>query len=130
MLTVKRFFLACLVFFLATTEDIYALDGWTTFQENESFSISYQKIHCNDLSNGVAFDFFAIRLENKSNQKLNLQWFNSPEEEKDEYYVSLVLGPGEVRQGNCDNYANSPLMVVVKTKPSQPHFADFKFYLL
>ncbi|WPP52966.1 hypothetical protein [Catalinimonas niigatensis] len=117
---------------MATTENIYALDGWTTFQENESFSISYQKIHCNDRSNGVAFDFFAIRLENKSNQKLNLQWFNSPEE--DEQYVSIILAPGEVMQGSCDSYAHNHLMVLIQAESgkaiAKPHFADFKFYRL
>lgn len=133
MIGKKRFSFACLLLFVMATGHVYALDGWTIFQENESFSVSYQKVRCDDRTNGVAFDFFAIRLENKSDKKLNLQWFNSPEGEEatnDEHYVSLILHPAEVMQGNCGNYANNALMVLVKAKSTEPHFADFKFYLL
>jgi hypothetical protein len=132
MIGKKRLWLACLLFFVVTTGDAYAFDGWTIFQENEVFSISYQQVHCDDHGNGVAFDFFAIRLENKSSQKLNLQWFNSPEGEsaRSEQYISLILAPGEVMQGDCNSYANNPLMVWSKANSTKPPFTDFKFYLL
>lgn len=122
----------CLGLIFLLTEQAWAVDGWTTFKDEEAYSISFQRIYCDDSSNGVAFDFYAIRLENKSDRQLNLQWFNTSEDtdRKDENYVSLILAPGEIQQGNCGHYASTPLMVLAKNSTSQPHFSDFKFYLL
>ena len=113
-----------------TTDFAFALDEWTTFKEEEAYSISYRRVHCDDIMNGVSFDFFAIRLENKSDKELNLQWFSSPEGDKDENYVSLILAPGEVMQGNCGSYANNHLMVLASARSVAPNFTDFRFYLL
>ncbi|MDF9798666.1 hypothetical protein OKW21_003929 [Catalinimonas alkaloidigena] len=112
------------------THELLALDEWTTFKEEEAYSISYRRIHCDDFMNGVAFDFFAIRLENKSDKELNLQWFSSPEEDSNENYVSILLAPGEVMQGNCGSYANNHLMVLASARSAEPYFTDFRYYLL
>lgn len=130
LMSKKRICLLCLLSFFMMTYDLLALDEWTTFKEEEAYSISYRRVHCDDIMNGVAFDFFAIRLENKSDKELNLQWFRSPEGGSDENYVSIILAPGEVMQGNCGSYANNHLMVLASARSASPYFTDFKFYLL
>ncbi|WKN29613.1 hypothetical protein PZB74_11620 [Porifericola rhodea] len=110
----------------------FAPSQWVQLKESSAFSVSFRRLRCKDEQNGVSFSFYAIRLENKSNQKINLQWYNAGEGEgqSDENYVSLILQPGEVKEGLCDAYAANPLMVLAQSQSTQPVLSDFKFYLL
>ena len=47
---------------------------WSVYFEDKKIEISYKDILCDDLKNGVSFEYYMIRIVNKTNQTLVINY--------------------------------------------------------
>ena len=76
-------------------------DQWLTYFENKKIKISYEDVTCNDIINGVIFDYYLIKVKNKTSETLVINFYLG-ENEDDENKVAFVLNPNEIKTGSCD----------------------------
>ena len=85
------------LFFVITGSD----SDWSVYFENKKIEISFKEVFCDDVKNGVSFEFYMIKVKNKTNETLVINFYLS-EEENEENKVAFVLNPNEVKIGDCD----------------------------
>ena len=60
----KDKFFSVLTFFSWSTED------WNTYFENKEIAVLYKASLCEDIQNGVSFEYYQIKVENKTKETL------------------------------------------------------------
>lgn len=91
------FFSVLTLFFSWSTED------WNTYFENKEIAVLYKASMCEDIQNGVSFEYYLIQVKNKTDETLVVNFYlGSLEERSEENKVAFVLNPLEVKTGNCD----------------------------
>tara|TARA_B000000441_G_C21488682_1_gene202590 strand:+ start:61 stop:459 length:399 start_codon:yes stop_codon:yes gene_type:complete len=110
-------------------------DPWITYNENENFLISYKLKRCNDIKNGFDFNFYLIKLTNKTGKTLVIDFVlgdpkNSRQREEDK--VIVILGKKESKEGTCwgnDNLSltHSSNMTQKKSIPKEFKLSSINF---
>ena len=110
-------------------------DPWITYDENENFLISYKLKRCNDIKNGFDFNFYLIKLTNKTGKTLVIDFVlgdpkNSRQREEDK--VIVILGKKESKEGTCwgnDNLSltHSSNMTQKKSIPKEFKLSSINF---
>ena len=78
-------------------------EGWKTYFQNKKIEISYRSKVCDDKKNGFSFEYYIIRVENKTNETFVINFILGKEEkENDEDKIAFVLNPNETKTGTCD----------------------------
>ena len=101
------------IFFLTLLAEKSAQsEQWITYNENENFLISYKLKRCNDIKNGFDFNFYLIKLTNKTGKTLVVDFvlgdpINNRQREEDK--VIVILGKRESKEGTCWGYDNLSL---------------------
>ena len=89
--------------------------------EDDQIEISYTETLCDDIKNGVSFEYYLIKVKNKTNETLVVNFYLGEEVNKtEENKVAFVLNPFEIKMGNC-NYQTVDLKLFKrenKTKKS------------
>lgn len=99
--------------------------------------ISYVKSDCK-LDNSFSQDWFLLRVKNDTGKKIKVSWkldlynqdnvcINCNAQNNEDIY-SIVLAPGETREGYCDFKCPAALRVVSKLKDveTKDHYPSFK----
>ena len=73
---------------------------WSVYFENKKIEISFRDELCDDIKNGVSFEYYMIKVKNKTNETLVINYYLG-EEEDEENKVAFVLNPNEVKKGKC-----------------------------
>ena len=73
---------------------------WSVYFENKKIEISFKDVLCDDIKNGVSFEYYMIKVKNKTNETLVINYYLG-EQEDEENKVSFVLNPNEVKKGKC-----------------------------
>ena len=55
---------------------------------------------CDDIRNGVSFEYYMIKVKNKTNETLVINYYLG-EKEDEETKVAFVLNPNEIKKGKC-----------------------------
>ena len=110
-------------------------EQWITYNENENFLISYKLERCNDVKNGFDFNFYLIKLTNKTGKTLVIDFVlgdpkNSRQREEDK--VIVILGKKESKEGTCwgnDNLSltHSSNMTQKKSIPKEFKLSSINF---
>ena len=105
-------------------------DPWITYNENENFLISYKLKRCNDIKNGFDFNFYLIKLTNKTGKTLVIDFVlgdpkNTRQREEDK--VIVILGKRESKEGTCWGYDN--LSITYSNNMTQKKFLSKEFKL-
>ena len=91
------FFSVLTLFFSWLNED------WVPYFENKEIAVYYKTTHCEDIQNGVSFEYYLIQVRNKTNETLVVNFYlGSLNEKSEENKVAFVLNPLEVKSGSCD----------------------------
>ncbi|MCL3781545.1 hypothetical protein EMN47_14230 [Prolixibacteraceae bacterium JC049] len=86
---------------------------WKKFFENEKLTLSVKYADCSDQENGIYQDFYLIRIENKTNQKLLVNWHydlyydgkcTSCNDKDNEFLFRHELKAKEIIEPSCSNY--------------------------
>ena len=75
-------------------------DNWILYQEREKVEISYKSHRCNDKKNGFDFEYYLIKIRNKTNETFVVNFYKGLEE-NEEQKIAFVLKPFEVKTGTC-----------------------------
>jgi len=82
-------------FFILPKEEII-------YFENDKIQISYEEILCEDIKNGVSFEYYQIKVENKTKETLVINFYLGEADKKtEENKVAFVLNPFETKVGSC-----------------------------
>lgn len=95
----------------------YSQAKWNSHYEDKNVKIEYQLADCIDRANDTDFKFYLIRLENKTNHQINVQYYIG-ESVTEENYKSFVLKPSEVKTGNCNEMGSGLLQFLENNKKS------------
>lgn len=74
--------------------------NWAVYFENKKIEISFKDELCDDIKNGVSFEYYMIKVKNKTNETLVINYYLG-EQEDEENKVAFVLNPNEVKKGKC-----------------------------
>ena len=75
---------------------------WITYFENKNIKISYRDTLCDDIQNGFSFNYYLIKIENKTDETFVINFFLGEEKnKKEENKVAFVLNPYETKSGSC-----------------------------
>ena len=99
----------------------FSAEDWIPYFENKEIEISFKTSLCEDIQNGVSFEYYLIKVKNKTNETLVVNFYLGEEVNKtEENKVAFVLNPFEIKMGNC-NYQTVDLKLFKrenKTKKS------------
>ena len=73
---------------------------WSVYFENEKTEISFKDALCDDIKNGVSFEYYMIKVKNKTNETLVINYYLG-DIKNEENKVAFVLKPYEIKEGNC-----------------------------
>lgn len=89
-----------LIFFIWSL--LFPQSGWETYYENKNVQILYASQICDDTQNGFAFAYYMIKVVNKTDETLVVNFQKSKDEiTKDEDKVAFVLNPNQTIEGSC-----------------------------
>lgn len=74
---------------------------WKTYHEDNNVKISFKSHLCKDLKNGFSFEYYLIKVQNKTNETFVINFYKGIEEDE-EQKIAFVLNPNEVRVGRCE----------------------------
>jgi hypothetical protein len=78
-------------------------EDWVPYFENKEIAVYYKTTHCEDIQNGVSFEYYLIQVRNMTNETLVVNFYlGSLNERSEENKVAFVLNPLEVKSGSCD----------------------------
>lgn len=78
--------------------------------EDQSVQVELQTEICSDPHSDLSFEYYVLKVSNKTNEKINLQfWSHGHENESSEFFHSLVLEPQQELQGTCEGERGSGL---------------------
>jgi len=84
------------LFFIITGSD----SDWSVYFENRKIEISFKDVLCDDIRNGVSFEYYMIKVKNKTNETLVINYYLG-EKEDEETKVAFVMNPNEIKKGKC-----------------------------
>ena len=82
------------------------LKDWGLYFENKEIEISFKTSLCEDVQNGVSFEYYLIQVKNKTAETLVVNFhLGNLNEKSEENKIVVVLKPGEIKSGSCDYQA-------------------------
>ena len=84
------------LFFVITGSD----SDWSVYFENKKIEISFKEELCDDVKNGVSFEYYMIKVKNNTNETLVINFYLGDQKDE-ENKVAFVLNPNEIKIGNC-----------------------------
>ena len=84
------------LFFVITGSD----SDWSVYFENKKIEISFKEVLCDDVKNGVSFEYYMIKVKNNTNETLVINFYLGDQKDE-ENKVAFVLNPNEMKIGNC-----------------------------
>ena len=81
------------------------LKDWIPYFENKEIEISFKTTLCEDIQNGVSFEYYLIQVKNKTEETLVVNFYLE-KDKTEENKIAFVLNPLEVKRGSCDYQPN------------------------
>ncbi|MDG1911828.1 MAG: hypothetical protein P8I42_03280 [Flavobacteriaceae bacterium] len=81
------------------------LKDWIPYFENKEIEISFKTSLCEDVQNGVSFEYYLIQVKNKTEETLVVNFYLE-KDKTEENKIAFVLNPLEVKRGSCDYQPN------------------------
>ena len=85
------------LFFVITGSD----SDWSVYFENKKIEISFKEVLCDDVKNGVSFEYYMIKVKNNTNETLVINFYLGDQKDE-ENKVAFVLNPNEIKTGSCN----------------------------
>ena len=85
-----------ILLFVTTGSD----SDWSVYFENKKIEISFKEVFCDDPKNGVSFEYYMIKVKNKTNETLVINFYLGDQKDE-ENKVAFVLNPAEIKTGSC-----------------------------
>ena len=100
---------------------------WSVYFENKKIEISFKDVLCDDTRNGVSFEYYIIKVKNKTNETLIINYYLG-DQKNDENKVAFVLNPYETKIGSC-SYNPIKLKLFKSETKNKKYGSSLKFSL-
>lgn len=103
---------------------------WTTVSATKDYKLSYTYTDCSIPKEGLFAEYVLLRFQNMTNETIELSWFNDTyydgectncDHSKRDTKRTIILKPGEIREGKCGIGLNIGLRVHSKWTKLQGH---------
>lgn len=94
-----------MIFIILLTGLYYSTEDWIPYFENKEIEISFKTTLCEDIQNGVSFEYYLIQVKNKTEETLVVNFYLE-KDKTEENKIAFVLNPLEVKRGSCDYQPN------------------------
>ena len=85
--------------FLLTS--FFQQDDWVLYHQDKKVEIYFKSHTCDDKKNGFSFEYYLIKVRNRTNETFVLNFFKG-NQENEEQKIAFVLNPNEVKVGTCE----------------------------
>ena len=85
--------------FLLTS--FFQQDEWVLYHQDKKIEIYFKSHICDDKKNGYSFEYYLIKVRNRTNETFVVNFFKGIEEDE-EKKIAFVLNPNEFREGSCE----------------------------
>lgn len=100
---------------------------WSVYFEDKKIEISYKGTLCDDIKNGVSFEYYIIKVKNKTNETLVINYYLG-DQKNEENKVAFVLNPSETKIGSC-SYDPIKLKLFKSETKNKKYGSSLKFSL-
>ena len=100
---------------------------WSVYFEDKKIEISYKGTLCDDIKNGVSFEYYIIKVKNKTNETLIINYYLG-DQKNEENKVAFVLNPSETKIGSC-SYNPIKLKLFKSETKNKKYGSSLKFSL-
>ena len=100
---------------------------WSVYFEDKKIEISYKGTLCDDIKNGVSFEYYIIKVKNKTNETLVINYYLG-DQKNEENKVAFVLNPSETKIGSC-SYDQIKLKLFKSETKNKKYGSSLKFSL-
>lgn len=100
---------------------------WSVYFEDKKIEISYKGTLCDDIKNGVSFEYYIIKVKNKTNETLVINYYLG-DQKNEENKVAFVLNPSETKTGSC-SYDQIKLKLFKSETKNKKYGSSLKFSL-
>ncbi|MEJ6797219.1 MAG: hypothetical protein QNK63_10945, partial [Flavobacteriales bacterium] len=83
----------------------FSAEDWIPYFENKEIEISFKTSLCEDIQNGVSFEYYLIQVKNKTEETLVVNFYLE-KDKTEENKIAFVLNPLEVKRGRCNFQPN------------------------
>ena len=87
------------ILFLLTS--FFQQDDWVLYHQDNKVEIYFKSHTCDDKKNGFSFEYYLIKVRNRTNETFVLNFFKG-NQENEEQKIAFVLNPNEVKVGTCE----------------------------
>ena len=87
------------ILFLLTS--FFQQDDWVLYHQDKKVEIYFKSHTCDDKKNGFSFEYYLIKVRNRTNETFVLNFFKG-NQENEEQKIAFVLNPNEVKVGTCE----------------------------
>ena len=74
----------------------FSAEDWIPYFENKEIEISFKTSLCEDIQNGVSFEYYLIQVKNKTEETLVVNFYLE-KDKTEENKIAFVLNPLEVK---------------------------------
>ena len=85
--------------FLLTS--FFQQDDWVLYHQDKKVEIYFKSHTCDDKKNGFSFEYYLIKVRNRTNETFVLNFFKG-NQENEEQKIAFILNPNEVKVGTCE----------------------------
>ena len=76
-------------------------DDWVLYHQDKKVEIYFKSHICDDKKNGFSFEYYLIKVRNRTNETFVLNFFKG-NQENEEQKIAFILNPNEVKVGTCE----------------------------
>ena len=85
--------------FLLTS--FFQQDDWVLYHQDKKVDIYFKSHICDDRVNDFTFEYYLIKVKNKTGKTLAINFFKG-QKQKEEEKMAFVLNPFEIKSGSCE----------------------------
>ena len=109
--------------FLLTS--FFQQDDWVLYHQDKKVNIYFKSHICDDRVNDFTFEYYLIKVKNKTDKTLVINFFKG-QKQKEEEKIAFVLNPFEIKTGSCEyNFVDLKIFKSENSPASKKNISDF-----
>ena len=100
-------------------------DDWLIYHQDKKVDIYFKSHICDDRVNDFTFEYYLIKVKNKTDNTLVINFFKGQKQNEEEK-IAFVLNPFEIKTGSCEyNFVDLKIFKSENSPASKKNIRDF-----
>ena len=100
-------------------------DDWLIYHQDKKVDIYFKSHICDDRVNDFTFEYYLIKVKNKTDNTLVINFFKGQKQNEEEK-IAFVLNPFEIKTGSCEySYVDLKIFKSENSPASKKNIRDF-----